>query len=402
MNQLYCPGCGKEVCDFVIYCPYCDFAVQDYLAQQTAAQTAAYFADMQPLPAVPAASSDAEPPPSRPKRKKGTVVRLSVMAGILLVVGVLLIVFALPHGSVQQSFSQPPSVQPPTVTRTGGDWDEEMTFHLKSEATYPHAAVYEGITTSPVCVYMENGEGDYTGGGLGQPLGYLDIDGSVHMESISTTYQYYVLEGGQRLCLVNFDITFDKAVNGLFLYDLQYNNGILRMGCSVSVMEGTTRIVEYVSELPDAIALEAYLTPKGFVNTQQQSILRKGEYLWGGQVHYEEFLTAAQSFLPEEQYAAENVCYASCEDSYALQETISDPLHTLVLYRYTVESGGSNFERGRSVYYCRRLSDEETDDTPVTAAVLPHLQVFYGKPVTKPTYTNDVIGWLFVQPYTTE
>ena len=64
MNQLKCPGCGAIICDFVIYCPECGFAVKDYFDQQTAALTAGFFADV-----VPAATETASASVSAEKKE---------------------------------------------------------------------------------------------------------------------------------------------------------------------------------------------------------------------------------------------------------------------------------------------------------------------------------------------
>ena len=396
LNLLPCPQCGQLVSDFVVYCPYCEFAVQDYLDKQAAERAAAYFSDLLPPHTIPVTGTPQKPP----SHKKPTAVWLLVVAAVLVVAGVLL----FPRlTSVVETKVEVPSMKKPSVTVTDYYRGDNRTFTLHSDDVHPHVAVYQGVTESPVCVYMEDGEGIYTGVGLGRPIGYLVTDNSVYMKSISTTYQYYVMDDGNKLCLVNFDITFDRPVNGLFLFDLQYNfNSIRRMGRSVSVMNGTTRVVEYVDELPEGRALEVYLTPKGFVDAGQE-VLRTGERLWGGRIYYKEGGLASYSSIGSEKYVGGDTCYASCEGRYDLTQDISDPLHTMLLYCYTVESGGNAFELHHSTYYCRFLMEgmeEEVTTLPSgTSLRLPHTQLFYGSPVAKPTYINHVIGLLMVHPY---
>ena len=269
----------------------------------------------------------------------------------------------------------------------------EYTF--QSESRSPFVAVYDTSYTNVCSVYMENGEGNYTGDTKPlQLIGYLETDCSVHMKSINTTYQYYVLdsyfnENGEKLCIVDFDITFDQPVNGLFLYDLQYNyDGIRCTSQSVAVMNGHTRIAYPVWNLPKAIALEAHLTPRCFVNTNS-SVLHTGELLWGSEVDFR--LADSRGFSTEMEKGVD-FSSASCSKAYPVEDALRDGQECLILYRYTVESGGSNFELGKSTYYHLSVGKESTQ-------TLPHYQNFYGDPVTMPNYSLDVIGYLPLQKF---
>ena len=388
MNQLKCPGCGAIICDFVIYCPECGFALKDYFDQQTAARTAGFFADV-----VPAATETASASVSA--EKKETKSRPHKVVGIvLLMLSIVFLVLAivLPMNTFFNKTEQELAFPAPTVSE--GKYYSEVGYDytLTSTASAPYAAVYQGVLEPLVCVYMENGTGVYTGEPLGEALGYLDVDESVHMKSISTTYQYYVLENGEKLCLVNFDITFNQEVNGLFLYDLSYNNGIHYQGRSVAVMNGKTRIAEYVSVLPSTLALEAHLMPKGFVNTGQTT-LQTGERIWGGDVDFNE--SSPLSGRDSDSW------YANGDKICSIPVGDTDLYRTLILYRYTVESGGNEFELGRSVYHVISAADNETDaaSNGTIERMLTHRQLFYGYPVSKPTYTRDVIGVLPLHSY---
>ena len=389
MNQLLCPGCGKAVCDFVIYCPYCGFAVQDYLEQQTAQQAEAFFADMLPIAQETEEEIPVQEKPAR-RLKNKAVIPLLLLALVFLGLSVGMTTYFTMNRTVPV-----PAFEAPVIVEKNYYSKDVYDYTLQSEVTTPFAAVYQGLTDTPAsCIYMNEGKGTYTGAALGEPIGYLAVDSSVHMKTINTTYQYYALSDDEIVCLVNFDITFDQNVCGLFLYDLRYNyDNRHTSGCSVSVMNGQTRIVEVITELPETIALEAHLTPKGFVNTQE-AVVRTGERIWGSDVEFYANDADAEDadFSYDDSLSSDRFSSVFCSQLYYLPITLSDLEHTLILYRYTVESGGNQFELGRSTYYMVYAGRQEKN--------LAHYQTFYGEPVAKPTYTRDIIGFLTVQPFT--
>ena len=387
MNELFCPGCGASVCDFVIYCPECGFALQEYLKKQKRQASDTFFSDVMPVSSEKEQKENSLPKENNTalkasKQKKG--IWIAAVCALLLLTAVVM-VFVFQNQGTSGRDSQ--RIHAPVITHSY--WYDENNNHitrLESDVKEPFVAVYSNRKDDFSCVYFMDGVGEYLGGDLSQPIGSLPVDSSVQIDSINTFYQRYVESESDSLYVLNFDIVFNQNVDGLFLYDIYcdmdqplYSSVSNYQYCfsgTVSVRDGQCRIIEKINVAAD-FTVKAELTPKCFVRTDG-SFETKTKRLWGGQVKFLDF---------------SNYSTAICEQIYSINESRYDPKNSIILYRYTLESGGDETERGKSTYYYRIADTDNRTD-------ISHQQNFYRyTDVSKPTYSLDVFGIMSVMPF---
>jgi len=383
MNEMFCPGCGEKVCDFVTYCPDCGFSIRDYEEKQRKKLTEEYFSDMLPInePSEAEQINNGTEKQGKEKKAKSKKRLIAVMVSCVVAAVILTVSLTLPMQKTDQS-----GVAAPIVVDRNYVMDDLFTTQIRSEVTEPFVAVYRGYKGDNCCVYVEGGNGEYTGDNLTEAIGYLPVEPSVHMRRINTTYQKYVDSHDETLCLIDFDITFDQPVSGLFLYEISYgfqrkelsgiNNDDVKFNGSVSVKEGHCRIVEPVKGIPSGFTIQSKLTPVCFVKAEQPEY-PENRRLWGGQVKFLEF---------------SDYCLCVCNQKYIIRDHELESRNTMILCRYTIESGGDEIERGKSVYY-HYLGNEENNTE------INHTQYLYGTYCSKPTYLLDIIGLIQITPF---
>lgn len=387
MNELFCPGCGASVCDFVIYCPECGFALQEYLKKQKRQASDTFFSDIMPV------SSEKEQKENSLPKENNTALKMSkqkkgiwiAAVCVLLLLTAVVMVFMFQNQGTSGRDSQ--RIHAPVITHSWYDENNNHITRLESDVKEPFAAVYTNRKDDLSCVYFIDGVGEYLGGDLSQPIGSLPVDSSVQIDSINTFYQRYVESESDSLYVLNFDIVFNQNVDGLFMYDIYcamdqplYSSVSSFQYCfsgTVSVRGGQCRVIERVDDVPTEVTVKAQLTPKGFVRTDG-SFMTETKRLWGGQVKFVDFSNYSTAF---------------CEQIYSIDESRYDPKNSILLYRYTLESGGNEKERGKSTYYYRLTETYNRTD-------ISHDQDFYGiTDVSKPTYSLDIFGVLSVAPF---
>lgn len=387
MNELFCPGCGASVCDFVIYCPECGFALQEYLKKQKRQASDTFFSDIMPVSSEKEQEENSLPKENNTvlkmsKQKKGTWI--AAVCALLLLTAVVMVFMFQNQGTSGRDSQR---IHAPVITHSWYDENNNHITRLESDVKEPFAAVYTNRKDDLSCVYFIDGVGEYLGGDLSQPIGSLPVDSSVQIDSINTFYQRYVESESDSLYVLNFDIVFNQNVDGLFMYDIYcamdqplYSSVSSYQYCfsgAVSVRGGQCRVIEKVDDVPTEVTVKAQLTPKGFVRTDG-SFMTETKRLWGGQVKFVDFSNYSTAF---------------CEQIYSIDESRYDPKNSILLYRYTLESGGNEKERGKSTYYYRLTETYNRTD-------ISHAQDFYGiTDVSKPTYSLDIFGVLSVAPF---
>ena len=387
MNELFCPGCGASVCDFVIYCPECGFALQEYLKKQKRQASDTFFSDIMPVSSEKEQKENSLPKENNTalkasKQKKG--IWIAAVCALLLLTAVVMVFMFQNQGTSGRDSQR---IHAPVITHSWYDENNNHITRLESDVKEPFAAVYTNRKDDLSCVYFIDGVGEYLGGDLSQPIGSLPVDSSVQIDSINTFYQRYVESESDSLYVLNFDIVFNQNVDGLFMYDIYcamdqplYSSVSSFQYCfsgTVSVRGGQCRVIERVDDVPTEVTVKAQLTPKGFVRTDG-SFMTETKRLWGGQVKFVDFSNYSTAF---------------CEQIYSIDESRYDPKNSILLYRYTLESGGNEKERGKSTYYYRLTETYNRTD-------ISHDQDFYGiTDVSKPTYSLDIFGVLSVAPF---
>ncbi len=419
LNEIFCPGCGKKVCDFVTYCPNCGFDIKSFRRKNRDQQVKAYFAklyahapkndrgfarnenDNENGDVFPSAEmsgsfsgmtkgypsesggygdgyfSDSEEKPKRKPRKSGMrAVLLTIAIAVPCIALILLMPFLFRKNNDDKSGVSAPSVSDSTHDEVELKAGPERYISQDSIRCTITANTDDHILVAVKSLYddggniyfvdVHNGIGEYMGPPTLNILGFVDCDDSIGLSQINTGYKYITMDGAQSDCRVEFTMDFNEPVTGVFVYDVEFTDSrVACRGQAVSVIDGHCVAVVTCSDVDDSGGFRATLIPKGF----SQSSDELSETV--------NFSKMDISFMISYYFSV-----ARSNNTVAMRYEPNLYPESLVLYTYRTISGGDSGEIGVKRYGCCYASDP-------TNVPVRFTDIHYGVGLECPEYTVD-------------